>query len=199
MARKVRNPGVGRGAGQRIKTERECSCGAKFLASRSDAVYCKPCGNRRKSRALEHRQARLCLDCGMEVTRKSVRCNSCNGKDRVGKINRERNPNWRGGETIHRAGYRFILDPRPNPKHRYVAEHRFFWEQANGPIPDRCIIHHLNGNKQDNRLENLTVLSNSAHRKLHADVDLERSRYIQSLEARIRSLEEQPIPARHPG
>jgi len=90
---------------------------------------------------------------------------------------------------MHHAGYVAIRTNRLGRSNGYELEHRLVWEAANGPIPRGQVIHHLNGLKTDNRLENLAILSNSAHRKLHEDVDGERSRYIQSLEARIRELE----------
>lgn len=46
--------------------------------------------------------------------------------------------------------------------------HRFVWEFYNGPIPKGYIIHHKNGNKLDNRLENLICISSKEHNLLHA-------------------------------
>lgn len=56
------------------------------------------------------------------------------------------------------------------PSGYFVARlllHREVWEAANGPIPEGYQIHHLNGNKGDNRLENLALLSHSEHSALH--------------------------------
>jgi len=36
--------------------------------------------------------------------------------------------------------------------------HRQIWEQHRGPIPKGWLIYHLNGNKMDNRLENLAAI-----------------------------------------
>lgn len=36
-----------------------------------------------------------------------------------------------------------------------VLTHRLVWEEAHGPIPEGHDIDHINGNRQDNRLENL--------------------------------------------
>jgi len=47
-----------------------------------------------------------------------------------------------------------------------VFEHRYVWEKVNGKIPEEKEIHHINGNKKDNRIENLMCLSKSKHMKL---------------------------------
>lgn len=50
-----------------------------------------------------------------------------------------------------------------------IGEHRYLWEQANGPIPKGYIIHHINGDVQDNRLENLLCLTPKEHKRLHKE------------------------------
>ena len=42
---------------------------------------------------------------------------------------------------------------------RTQYEHRYVWEQAHGDIPKGMHIHHINGKKDDNRLENLSLIS----------------------------------------
>jgi hypothetical protein len=50
---------------------------------------------------------------------------------------------------------------------KQVREHRFIMEQHLGrKLTKNEHVHHINGNPQDNRLENLQVLSNSEHQKL---------------------------------
>jgi len=49
-----------------------------------------------------------------------------------------------------------------------IFEHRIVMEKhIGGPLAAEEIVHHLNGNTRDNRLENLEVTTVSAHRALH--------------------------------
>ena len=50
--------------------------------------------------------------------------------------------------------------------------HRYIWELFNGPIPEGFQIDHIDGNRSNNRLENLRVVSpseNSRNKKLQSN------------------------------
>jgi hypothetical protein len=48
-----------------------------------------------------------------------------------------------------------------------VLQHRRVWFDSNGTIPEGGVIHHINGKKTDNRLENLELCDRSSHMKEH--------------------------------
>lgn len=49
----------------------------------------------------------------------------------------------------------------------FVLEHRKVWFDHNGKIPDGMVVHHINGDRTDNRIENLEILTCSQHMKKH--------------------------------
>lgn len=49
-----------------------------------------------------------------------------------------------------------------------VAQHRHVMEQFIGrPLHSTELVHHINGNRQDNRIENLQLVTKSEHGKIH--------------------------------
>ena len=70
---------------------------------------------------------------------------------------------------------RRVKDPKPEQEYVYIVnskgfrvlEHRDVWERHNGPIPRGMIIHHKNGNKKDNRIENLQMMNFNEHMDFH--------------------------------
>lgn len=115
-----------------------------------------------------------CIDCGKErwVSLRegkpvSNRCLSCSKKGGL-------NQRWNGGRILDSHDYIAIkLQANdffyPMVDHQgYVEEHRLIMARHLG----RCLwswefIHHKNGNKHDNKLENLELTTRSDHAKRH--------------------------------
>jgi hypothetical protein len=72
---------------------------------------------------------------------------------------------WKGGIHICKNAKGYIVHSilHQNGKRKTYFEHRLIWEQHHGKIPETHSIHHLNGIKDDNRIENLISL----HKKIH--------------------------------
>jgi len=81
---------------------------------------------------------------------------------------RANNPRWKGGRYIDSENYvRLLMPDDPRQIGGYVREHIVIWEAAHGPMPQGHVIHHKNGDKQDNRLENLEMMTVGQHKTLH--------------------------------
>jgi hypothetical protein len=77
---------------------------------------------------------------------------------------------WNGGVGTTSKGYKTIKAPAHHraDKKGYVLEHILIFEKETGiAVPKNCCVHHLNGIKNDNRIENLCLMTHSAHTKLH--------------------------------
>ena len=78
-----------------------------------------------------------------------------------------RNPAWKGGRTITSHGYVLIRVGQGHPLadvRGYAYEHRLVAEQLTGrPLRSDEIIHHRDGNKQNNATENIAVMRSQAH------------------------------------
>jgi hypothetical protein len=74
---------------------------------------------------------------------------------------------WKGGRIKDRFGYVLIWKPgHPNAKiGGYIHEHRLVMSEYLGrPLESYEFVHHKNGIKDDNRLENLELLTKNVHR-----------------------------------
>jgi len=83
-----------------------------------------------------------------------------------------RHPRWKGGALVMR-GYRYVWIDTDHAyasmrqSQGYVAEHRLLMAESLGrPLAAHETVHHINGDRGDNRLENLQ-LRNGRHGKGH--------------------------------
>lgn len=81
----------------------------------------------------------------------------------------DQHPRWKGGKMDDGQGYIKILCPsHPNNNQGYVLEHRLIVEKNIGRLlKANEIVHHKNGVRDDNRLENLQLMTIGEHRVLH--------------------------------
>lgn len=85
----------------------------------------------------------------------------------------QHHPRWKGGRTITPLGYVAVNAPR-HPRAgiggRYVFEHILVMEKhLNRELDTGEVVHHLNGNKQDNRIENLALMTKREHDSHHGN------------------------------
>ena len=82
---------------------------------------------------------------------------------------------------IYAPGYPNISGRRTVPEHRLIVEKNMGKFLKKGEV-----VHHINGNKKDNRLKNLKVLTRKQHSKLH----LNAVKKIKPLEREIKRLKQ---------
>ena len=113
-------------------------------------------------------------------------CRSCATKRafKLGILNTtgKNNYAWRGNKFEWR-GYVLVYSPKhPRPSYgSRVFEHRLVMEKKLGRyLESHEIIHHLNGIRNDNRLENLSLTCKEKH---------DTRSYVKQLQKRVRELE----------
>ena len=141
----------------------------------------------------ESRQYHPCVDCGITVKSKALRCKSCAAKKSnkrfrknptcidCGKLitrargqrckrcatKASRGSTWVDDKRfIAQTGYMMVRDPISRHKNSwgYVGEHIVVWEMVhNKRLPKGWHVHHLNGIKTDNRPSNLVAFSSFKH------------------------------------
>lgn len=83
---------------------------------------------------------------------------------------RKMNPSDRKPMIYSSKGYKLLYMPdHPRAdKGGYVFKHIVVWEHFNKcSVPEGFYVHHVNGKKTDNRIENLSILSASGHTRIH--------------------------------
>lgn len=133
-------------------------------------VGLKYIGNSRKQRYMfslfECPYCHNLIETRKTIGMKQVCCKKCYKDYRKGK---------KVGNIVDKvfiSGYWYIYSPyHPYAtKKGYVAEHRLVAEKTIGRfLRDDEVVHHINENKLDNTPENLLVLTQSEHIRLHAN------------------------------
>ena len=117
----------------------------------------------------------ICEICGIEKEVRPVHARtgrakfcsrSCSSKSKRGT----KSPRWKGGRYSDDRGYVYIKAPdHPHAyQYGYVPESHIVAEKAIGRyLQSGEVVHHINGIKNDNRPDNLSVMTNSEHVKRH--------------------------------
>lgn len=81
-----------------------------------------------------------------------------------------KNHNWNGEKHIHNGYIEIYAPGHPKARSRpYVYEHILIMEKHIGRyLKENEVVHHINKNKRDNRLENLQLLTVHEHCSLHS-------------------------------
>lgn len=123
-----------------------------------------------------------CIDCNKDIqikkraSLKTCTCDDC-GKIRVKqralksyyKCNPDKIKKVKS-DVVSKGDYNYmIVKGHPNcNKHNYVLEHRIVMEAHLGRLLTKDeVVHHINGNKKDNRIENLEVMNSREHLSRH--------------------------------
>lgn len=83
-------------------------------------------------------------------------------------------PWWKGGSMVNAKGYRLVIAPDDFPfkdmlcRDNRIREHRMVYALHIGRSLRRSeVVHHINGDRLDNRIENLELFSSHAEHMRH--------------------------------
>ena len=82
-----------------------------------------------------------------------------------------KSPNAGGYGHVTAKGYRRVT-VWIGGRRRQKMEHVLVWERVNGPIPKGYELHHKNDNKLDNRVENLELVDDLTHKRIHSGCEM---------------------------
>lgn len=168
----------------RSKTAEYCgkSCAvigrAMAMSSPKAAITCKECG-------VVFYDHQCHADRRVFCSRTCMEADKLHAAEKSERAAGSSNPMWAGGVTAHSDGYIYRRAPdHPFSSHGYVFEHRLVAEAHLRSVdPDSVFlvklgdrkylrpevsVHHKDEDKRNNTPDNLMVVTNSEHQKIHA-------------------------------
>lgn len=147
--------------GSMFKVKR-CHVNIKTLSNRCCSDKCKKDFIKLNRRNKEH----ICSGCGITFIgyrNNKTQLKFCGQDCSKNFMRGERSPFFSNGSTVTSGGYRAILIGE-----KYILEHRLIMEEHLGRKLERDEnIHHKDGNKLNNKIENLELMSTVEHSRLH--------------------------------
>ena len=144
---------------RRSRPPRRCDqCGEQFHPHWSGQHYCsRICGSRAtaplRAKALRGLEERECQQCGKTLKPRSEQTKFCS---------RQCYYDSTGGRYAAGNGYWRIKVPKGTPgadRNGRMLEHRYVMQESLGrALTAREVVHHVNGDRGDNRLENLQLV-----------------------------------------
>ena len=107
---------------------------------------CQMCGKTFRPKNIKNKTGKRFCSC------------ECSIKYQVG----ENNPSWKGG-TIFSNGYKVV---KIDKKYKYVHQ-KIMEDNIGRKISKGEVVHHVDGNKLNNNIDNLLLLRKEEHDKLH--------------------------------
>lgn len=85
----------------------------------------------------------------------------------LGKIWSKKTKKWIGRKD--KKGYTVVNLQGDDDKNLATHQSRVIWFAVNGELPPKHHIHHINHNRQDDRIKNLQLISAAEHNRMHSE------------------------------
>jgi len=150
-------------------------CMSQYFQDRGNPNYrgnfthhtCKNCGKRFKRKLNRSRIPRFCShSCSMQYLW------------RIKVLNYKNATKWKGGIRTTKDGIKIYQPNHPNACDNAVFQHRLVIEKKLGRyLKSWEIIHHINGDKFDNNINNLYLMTSKQHNNYHKNLILTYKRW----------------------
>ena len=83
-------------------------------------------------------------------------------------IHKDKHPCWNGGVQVMKKDCVYLFDEKS--KNRRKRRPLAVWEEKNGELPKGMIIYHIDGNKHNDDIDNLRIITRAELLKLNSEV-----------------------------